>query len=58
MRKGTKEIKCNRPADVTEFISYLGDGVAWFSLLLLFMGVRGFSATDTVMQGPTSENSS
>lgn len=33
---------------------YRGDGMAWVSLLLLFRGVRGFSATDTVMQGPAS----
>lgn len=32
--------------------------MGWISLLLLFMGVRGFSATDTIMQGPTSVKSS
>ena len=32
--------------------------MACVSLLLLFRGVRGFSATDTMMLGPTSANSS
>lgn len=35
-------------------LGYLGDSMGWISFLLLFRGVCGFSAADTVMQGPTS----
>lgn len=38
--------------------SDLGDGMGWVSFLLVFNGVRGFSATDTIMDGPPSVNNS